>query len=363
METKKTIYTRQFIWLLFVLFTSFAVVATPGTLISISRRDSWLSVIFAWVLDIVFGTVYAYMGIRFPDQNLVQHSITIWGKYLGKLPGIILVFFFSMFCCILQFSVSLIINKMLLPRTPTQLIIGISLSVAAYGAKKGLKVLGRVCELLGPIFFISLISLTIFIIPKFHIDNLKPQLHSDFLSIFTGTYYILSYLGICIMMTMYIPLNDKIENGFFCKVVASSLGSFIVLIFVISIVGIFGIKVAEEMFYPGFELARIIEWETFFERVESLWIIITISASIIASSTLIWASSVGIAQLAGIKDNKPLINSLAMLLFIVSSTSFANGIELADFRLYVYPLFAPIITVFEIFLLVTAIITKKRSNH
>lgn len=362
METKKTIYTRQFIWLLFILFTSFSVVATPGTLISVSGRDCWLSVIFAWVLDVVFGTVYAYMGIRFPNQNLVQHSITIWGKYLGKLPGIILVIFFSIFCCILQFSVSNVINKMILPRTPTQLIIGISLAVAAYSAKKGLKVLGRVCEMLGPLFFVSLITLTIFIIPKFQLDNLKPQLHSGFLPVFTGTYYVLAYLGICIMMTMYIPLNDKVENGFFSKAIASSLGSFIILMFVISIIGIFGIKPAEEMFYPGFELARIIELETFFERVESIWIIITITVSIVSSSTLLWACSTGIAQLAGMKDNKPLINSIAMLLFIISTTSFENGIELADFGIYVYPLFAPIITTFEILLFFTALITKKRTN-
>jgi spore germination protein KB len=362
METKKTIYTRQFIWLLFILFTSFSVVATPGVLISLAQRDCWLSVIFAWTLDVIFGTVYAYMGVRFPDQNLVQHSITIWGKYLGKLPGIILVLFFSTFCCILQFSVSLVINKMLLPRTPTQVILGISLTVAAYSAKKGLRVLGRACELLGPLFFISLITLTIFIIPKFKLGNLKPQLHSGFLPIASGTYFILSYLGICIMMTMYIPLNDKVENGFFAKVIASSLGSFIILLFVVSIIGIFGIKQAKEMFYPGFELARMIEWENFFERVESIWIVITITASIISSSTLIWASSVGISQLTGIKDNKPLINSVTMLLFIISSTSFANGIELGNFSLYVYPLFAPIITMFEILLWLTALITKKKTN-
>lgn len=362
MEGKNTIYTRQFIWLLFILFTSFAVVATPGLLISIAERDCWLSVIFAWTLDVIFGTVYAYMGVRFNGQNMVQHSITLWGKYLGKMPGAFLMMFFLSFCCLLQRSLAIVINKMLLPRTSYQIIIYISLAVAAYCAKKGIKVLGRVCEILGPLFFTSLIILTLFVVPKVKIGNMKPQFFSGFFPVFTGTLFILCYLGICIMMTMYIPLNDKPENGFFAKAVASSLGAFIILIFVVSIIGIFGINQGKQMFYPGFELARVIEFQSFFERVESIWIVITITASIISASTLIWACSVGIAQIINIKNNNSLINSIALLVVTLSLTSFNSDVELYQFAIYVIPIFPIGITIFEFALFFTAIITKKRIN-
>jgi len=45
-----------------------------------SYLNAMVSLLLAWFLDVLLAIVYAYMGIRFPGQNMVQYSITILGK-------------------------------------------------------------------------------------------------------------------------------------------------------------------------------------------------------------------------------------------------------------------------------------------
>ena len=115
------------------------------------------------------------------------------------------------------------------------------------------------------------------------------------------------------------------------------------------------------MLYSSFELAKIIHFDYYIERLESLWLLIAITASIITASTLIWVCSLRLAQLTKIKDHTSLINPMALLIFVLSVTSFSNDADFTNFSLFVYPIFAFVITVLEFLLFFTAVITKKKS--
>jgi spore germination protein KB len=362
MNNGNMIYTRQMVWLLFSLFTSFAVIKIPTYIITISGRDCWICIILAWVLDVLFGIVYAYMGIRFRGQNYIQHSISIWGKYIGRIPGAVLLLFFILFCVIASNGIAMLISKMLLPRTPIIVIMIINIIAAAYSSKKGLKVLARFCEFIGPVFFVSLVILIIFVIPEFKVSSLEPQLTTGITQMAFGTYFVLSQLAICIILTMYIPFNDITENGFLAKTLASSLGSIIVLSISVFSVAVFGVNTAKQMLYPGFILARIIHIDYYIERLESFWLVIAITVSIITISTLIWVCSLGLAQITNNEDNNSLIYPVALLIFVLSVTAFSNDVEYINFSLFVYPIFPIIITTFEFLLLITAVITKKKTG-
>jgi Spore germination protein. len=69
MQEKDIISTKQYIWMLFSIITSFSTLQIVSMLISHAGRDSWLSVICAWFIDVVLAVVYAYMGLRFPGKT------------------------------------------------------------------------------------------------------------------------------------------------------------------------------------------------------------------------------------------------------------------------------------------------------
>lgn len=358
MLNESAITPRQTVWALFLLFTSFAVIQIPAFILSIADRDSWLIVIYAWCFDVLFGAIYAYMGWRFPKQNMIQHGITLWGKIIGRIPGLFLLLLFLTFSIITQYSLFALVSKLMLPDLSPEIILGVSFMLSAYIAKKGITTIMYFCEAIGPLFFVSLLLLVLLISPELKLDNLKPQLTLGFFPSLVGAFVVLNFLGICIMMTMYTPLTDQPEKGFLTKFVASSLGSFILMVLVVYISGVFGVFQAKEMFYPGLELARIIRIGNFSGRVEMLWIVITLTVLLTGSASLIWAFSKGFSHYIGARDHQCFIYPTAFLGLTACLTAFNNDLTFELFSLYVYPLFPTLVTCFEILLALSALMTR-----
>jgi spore germination protein KB len=358
---KENISTNQFVWMLFIIITSFTAMQVPGLLIFHAGRDAWLSVIIAWFLDVLIAILYAYMGIRFPGQNFVQYSITILGKYWGKVIGLMFPLFFLMLASLLMRAISIGIGSMVLPNTPAIVVLSSSYILIAFAVKRGIEVIARACEVLGPIYLISLILLFIFVTPSVKINRLKPMVIDGFYPVFSGGIFILTFIGICIMMGMYIPISKHPEKGFLAKFIAVSLGASVVSILVAFCVGVFGAEQAGNMRNPGLQLSKMINIRNVIDRLEIAWYIIAIGAGIMTSISLIWAFSLGISQIIGLSSYKSLVYPATLLSLVLSVISFNSNIEVLNFTFYAYPFIGILVeTGIEMFLFIMAIVLKKR---
>jgi len=363
MPEKGIINTRQFVWLLFIMITVFAAMQMPGILIFQAGRDAWLSVLGAWFLDAMLALVYGYMGIRFPGENFVQYSITILGKYLGRMVGILFPLFFLLVCTLMLRGLSQLVNTVFLPRTPFNVILVSSYLVCAYIARKGIEVIARMTEILGPLFFFSIVTLSFLVLPSFHIARLKPQFDEGVAPFLVGTPLVLASFGVCIIMAMYIPLCNRPENGFLAKFSAVSMGALVVGLVTAVSVGIFGFEDVQNMFSPGMEMAKMISFSNYFERVEMIWLLINVGSSIVGSSTLLWAFGEGLAQVAGLKTYQSLIYPGALISLVLCIFSFPSGFQMTNFYHYTFPIVATFVeTGLELFLFTAALILHKRGT-
>lgn len=363
MPEKGIINTKQFVWLLFIIITNFSVMQIPGMLIMQAGRDAWLSVLGAWFLDVMLALVYAYMGIRFPGENFVQYSITILGKYLGRMVGILFPLFFLLVCTLVLGRLSQLVNTVFLPKTPFNVIIASSYLVSALIGRKGIEVIARLTEILGPLFFLSIITLSFLVLPDFYIARLKPQFDEGVAPFLAGTPLILTSFGVCIIMAMYIPLCNRPENGFLAKFSAVSMGAMVVGLVTALAVGIFGIEDAQNMLSPALQLAKMINFSNYFERVEMIWLLILVGSGIVASSSLLWAFGEGLAQIAGLKTYQPLIFPGALISLVLNLVSFPSSLQQTNFYHYTFPILAAFVeTGLELFLFAAALISHKRGT-
>ena len=363
MQKQYLITTRQFVLLLYVLFTAFTSLQSPGILIYQAERDAWISVIIAWILDISLGIIYAKMGTRFRRQSFVQYSETILGKFVGKIFGIVFPLSFFFMIPIFLGSLSVVISKAFLPNTSIVVILAFGYFVTGYAARKGIVAIGRACEIAGPIFLISMVALFCLIIPWVKLDHIKPILDADIYPVFSGALFILSFLGVCIMMGMLIPISERPEEGMKAKFFASTMGSATIGLLVVITIGTYGIHQAYNLFYPSLQVARIIRIGEFMQRVDIVWLVVAIAAGLIGSSILLWGACEGCSQLVKIKDYKPLVYPSALLSFILAITTFKSDKILKDYITYFFPLFALIMTVVEIILMLVFLLKKKFTNN
>jgi len=361
MQEKGIISTNQFIWMLFIIITSVTDFLAPEFLIMIAGRDAWLSVIGGWFLDVLLALVYAYMGIRFFGQNFVQYSITILGKYLGRIVGIMFPLFFLLVCTVMMSGLSQLIKVMFLPKTPFEVILISGFLLIGYAARNGIEVNGRVAEVVGPVYLLSIVVLSLLLIPNVEISRLKPQFDHGVYPFLVGSPFILTFFGICIMMAMFIPLCNRPENGFLAKFTAVSIGAYVIGSIVVMSVAAFGFEQVQNMLNPGLMLSRLINIGHFWERVEIIWMVIAVGSGILASAVMIWAFSLGLSQIVGLSDYKPLVYPAVLISVVTSLTSFDNYIELTNFIHYTYPIIAVIVEAgLEIFLFITALVLNKR---
>jgi len=363
MKEKGIISTNQYVWMLYSVITAFTVLEVPGILIYYAGRDAWISVVGAWFLDVLLAIVYAYMGLRFPGQNLVQYSMTILGKFAGRIVGSMFPLFFLMVTSLVMRFLVTLITKLFLPKTPMEVLLAIGYILIAYGVRKGIETIARVCEVLGPIFLLSMITLFVLLIPKVQLHRLKPMLTQGVYPFLTGIPFILSFIGICIIMGMYIPICSRPKNGFLGKLIAVSIGAAMTIILVIFSISVFGAEQAGNMINPGFQLVRLANIGSFLERLEIILLIVAFTAGIMTSANFIWAFSLGISQIAGLSTYKPLVYPAVLIAFVLNLTTFDTAIEVFNFATYSFLFIAIFVEVgLEMLLFIAALILKKRGN-
>lgn len=363
MLEKDIISTKQYIWLLFSIITSFSTLQMVSMLINHAGTDSWLSVICAWLADVTLAVVYAYMGLRFPGENMVQYSITVLGKFLGKLVGALFSIFFLLSASVLIRSLCTLLGNAFFHGTPMEVLIGICFILIAFGAKKGLEVFARVSQFLGPIYLFSLVILFLAVIPLIQPGYLKPFLSQGFFPFLSGSPFILSYISICIIMGMYIPYCNTPKNGFKGKFIAVTLGSVMFEFEVIAGICIFGAKQAGAMNNIGFQLSKVVSIGGIFEHIEAIFLVVAVAAGVMSATSLIWAFSLGTAQITGLSTYKPIVYPAALLGFIITVTSFDNSRDIFNFVNYTFPFLALFVeSGLELFLLVAALIFRKKGR-
>ncbi|HEX3046873.1 MAG TPA: endospore germination permease [Bacillota bacterium] len=360
---KGIINTKQMIWLLFIIITSFTALQVPGLAITQAGRDTWLAVIAAWFLDVMLALVYAYMGIRFPGENCVDYSTTILGKIGGKIVGLLFILFFLIVSAYLMRGLAIYIGNVFLPRTPIEVILIGAYLVIGYFVRKGIEVIARMCEILGPLYLLSFILLFILAIPHVELSRLKPQFDQGLYVFINGTPLILTHYGICVAMGWYIALCNRPENGFLAKFSAASLGALAVGLVIVLSIGSFGLEQAQNLANPGLNLTRQIHISNYFERMEVLWMVIAIGAGIMTSVNAIWIFSLGMAQIVGLNTYKPLVYPAALCSFVLSLTSFPNNTAFLGFTVFSFPLIGLAVeSGLEIFLFLSALILRKKGK-
>lgn len=361
MQEKGIISTNQYVWMLFILISSVPNFMAPEFLLMIAGRDAWLSVIGGWFLDILLALVYGYMGIRFAGQNFVQYSITILGKYIGRIIGAVFPVFFLLVCTLLMSGMSHFIKVLFLPKTPMEVILISAFILVGYAARNGIEVNGRVAEFIGPLYILSIVVLSLLLIPNVEINRLQPQFNLGVSPFMVGSIFVLAFFGICIMMAMFIPHCNKPENGFLGKFIAASMGVYVIGTIAILGIAVLGLEQIQHLIDPGLALSRVVDIGHFWERVEIIWMVITIGSGIMASAIMIWAFSLGMSQIVGLRTYKTLVNPAILVSIVVCLTSFDTILKLANFIHYTFPIIAIFVEGgLEIFLFILALILKRK---
>ncbi|MGE7915332.1 GerAB/ArcD/ProY family transporter [Lysinibacillus xylanilyticus] len=358
---KEIISSRQFtiITLLFTVGT--AILIIPSSITNVAKQDAWIATIIGVGLSFLLVKLYVTLGNLAPTLTFIEANEKILGRFFGKLTAIgfsILTFFGA---GQLLYFIGNFMSTEVMPETPTMafsLLFGIIIIFAAF---QGIEVFARSAEILFPIFSLVFIVFVVFISPLIHFENLQPILETPKKSLSIG---VIRFMSICsfplvallILYPSAVNVHKSAQKGFY---IGTAIGGIVLIIIVTLCILVIGPSNTANRTFPSYALAQRISIGNFLQRVEVIMAAMWIISIYIKTFMYFYASVISIAQICKIKDHRPLIVPLGMIVIGFSQIIHPDIVHSNTYNNEIWPLFCG---TFAILLPIVLLIAAKFRN-
>ena len=306
------------------MFLIIAFVQGSGLLISfidsITKHDSWLVIISAFLVCIPFVLLYLALAKMFPGSNLIEINDIIYGPYLGKFVSALYVSYFLILLSLNLRDLGDFYVNFIMPETPLIFLLICFTLVCAYALRNGIEPMARISFTL-VILGLSIIALTIILLLKdMKYSNFLPVFEIPLQIFFQGTHTIAAIpFGEVVVFLMVISSVNNIENVRKFTLWGLSLSALYLLTISMRNTAVLG-NLSTIYISSGYQVTRLIDIGNFLTRLEVLIAISITTALFMKISILYYATVLGLSQITRLRTYLPLIlpiGSIAVCLSLI----------------------------------------------
>lgn len=335
---KETISDKQAICIV-VLFVwgSTLILGTGGD----AKNDMWIAVILAMVLGMLVSIIYARILTSFPDKDIFEINVFLFGKIIGNIINFCLIIYTLNLASLVIDNFTEFINTTGLPDTPRIVPIVFIIVLCIWGVKQGIEVLGR-CSV---IFAIALTIIIIFTVSmalsRLNPDSLRPIMYNGITPLLRGTLSAFSFpfAETVVFIMLFSSLKKR---GSVLKVYWVGIGFAGVLLVIISMRNIMfvGAETLLKNYFPSYTVVSRISIGEFLERIETTVIMSFLFAGFIKVSCCLLAGCIGVSKFFGVEDYRFIVTPISLMVFTFSFIVYSSIIETVKWAPHVYPVYA-----------------------
>lgn len=333
------ITSKQLIFSIIGCTVGTGILSLPRVASADAKQDAWIAIILGVFVPFVSLFLMERLGRRFPRFTIIEITHFLLGKFIGSVVIIIFITYLILFEGIVLRN-SIEITKMYsLIKTPIW-VIGIMLIISIiYIAAKGVKVIGRLNELL---FYLILFNF-VMIFPALSMSdytNLLPVTGVELKGIIKGSVYTaFAYQGIEILFIVYPMVTRKDEI-----LKAGMTALFIIMFFyvIVTVIGlmVFSTEGLQALLWPSLAILKLLD----FPVIERLEIFFLASWSVLVTRPIFnmcFTASFSLTQLFKLDIDKfyPIsVFIVGMLIYTVSliPQNIVENFKFADYVGYAF---------------------------
>ena len=322
---------RQVAWLIVTVRT--AVIMTAIASIGAGAgRDAWISEILAIGIMIGMAWIMITLCNRFPEKSILQIGEAVLGKYLGKLLGVGIVWFFIFVAATLTREVGEFMTTVFYVETPIIVFVFLLTLVSAYGVRIGLEAIFRIND----IFFIAIVfmwlSLWAMIVKDVEFTNLLPiYVETGAGLIFSGSLAASAGFMVILAIGMIFPLIRQKKRVFKLAVVGILLQGMIITGSTILAISIWGPGMIEAQNFHGGTLMMVVSIGGFLERIDSFLMLFWLAATFVKITIFYYCFVYGVGQLVNLEAVNLIIVPSGALLMALAMASYVSFPQLLNF--------------------------------
>ena len=299
--------TVEAIMLVLCIIIIHTVLSLPKTLITNTNSATILNIVYVTIIALLFVYCIYRLFKKFPGMDILDISEILGGKTFKKIFGSIFIVYFIISSSIFLRNFCECLKIVYYPNT--NIIFVILFFVIAVCATNHLEFNATLKAnlLIIPIVLLSIIFLFCANLRNFTPQRVFPILGNGFVSTFiTGIGNLFSFSGI-VFLYFLPPLLKKPDKFKHISILSIIISSIYLILAVSIILFMFNFFTITDEIIPLYSAATYIEFGTFFQRLESVFLLIWMVAFACYLSIVSKFSIHVFKKISNIKDIKPII--------------------------------------------------------
>ncbi len=308
-----------------ILSINCMILSTSQVLVNTCASSSLLNVLFITIIILIVTFIFCLLSKQFLGKDLLDISEFLGGKPLKIIIGLIFILYFLFRASVFLKKLSNCLQIVYYPMT--HIIFIVSLFCIAAGIVVNLKNNSsfKSAIFIFPILFVTIILIFIGNSKNFNFENIYPLLGNGVkTTFFTGLSNIFAFCGFIYLFFLPSKLKNP-EQITKISLISLALSGLFLLFSCANIMFLFGDQFSNTELFPLYVSVRSIEFGTFFQRLDSVFLFLCVLGFICALSLNAYIVTDILRNITCSSDSKPFIFTYLLAVFALSLTLKLNS--------------------------------------
>lgn len=309
-----------------------------SNLARIAHQDAWIGSMLGSLTGLLMTALYLILASRHPQEDFVQYSRVVAGKWIGGLIGLLYAYFFLQLVTYVLREFGEFIAATIMPETPISALLLFLLLISAWSVRNGPDVIARSAEFL-VFYFLLLMFPLLLTIPEMEPSALFPILERGIWPVIQASPGPASWFGESMLILILFPLIADKRKAPRSILLAVAWSGILVSGINFLLVASLGYEVLTEQQFPFVTAARLISIGGFWERLDVIIVALWTIGDFVKLSTLYYVGVAAFARWFGLSDYRPLVLPLGAIIMLFAISQFDSMNEIHFFGATVFPRF------------------------
>ncbi|MCY9662186.1 endospore germination permease [Paenibacillus chondroitinus] len=302
------------------------------------------------------------LGMRFPDQTIIDYSKVLIGKWTAGVFSVLIIVFFALITALAAREFGEVVVTSVLMKTPLEVTVIVMLLLAAVSSRADITTFTYFHHFYFPVIVFPGLLIVVLSLKNAHLVNLLPIWGNEPSGMSAGILTMAALFQGSFVMTIVIPAMRRPEKAMIAGYVGMGISGALYVLIVIATVGVFGSEEIKKLVWPTLELAKTTSLPAnILERLDGAFLAVWVTAVFTTLLSSYYLAIYFISQLLRLKDHKMFTFFLVPFIYVMAMFP-QNLLQMYEIIQVVGRWGLFITVVYPLVLYIVALIRKKKSR-
>ncbi len=294
--------------------------------------DLWLSIVFAIIFTLPLILLAARILSLFPGQDFFEILNSLFGKWVGKLLGLLMLVAILQFTIVNLWDEGTYIVTNSLAETPNFIFNLISITLVVLMIKIKLQNIARWAGLFFAILMPMVVGVNLLLITKMNLENLQPVLYNGYQPVFQEAYFLFtSFFGEATMMMMVLTALKNQTSYYKVYLSGFLLAGLWLLATFTSEIMVLGSDLFQISYFPIYAAISKLNLDGL-KRSEQVVLVLNVAFNFVKLTLNFYMLCYGVSKIFSLKNYCVFAIPLGLIVLNLSSFWFANIMDRISFQ-------------------------------